>query len=317
MPQVDQKMQLLEDSFAIVLFTLSPLAVAIIFRFYERLYPTFKALQKQRVISGEPQQIKEFTAQIDRRCNSCLWARICLVVSLLGLGAWLLVPELMGVRGGESLIPWGKDLPLQSWGQGLPIGIKVYESLLAFMAWFALSFFLYKAVVVSRAIQELTVEGETDTAGARFSIDLYHPDRCAGLIKLSQLWLNVNYVVVIVGIGILLWVLHWQSWQDPLTWFYILGYIVLGPLLFFTPFLGLHSLMINAKEKELERCLSEWQKAKEAGKKAELDLWRKRYEEAKRLPSWPFNWEISRRFWGTYLFAPVLTIVLEGLFRIA
>jgi len=301
-PQVDQKRQLLEDSMGVVLFTLSPLIVALIFRFYERLYPTFRMLGKRRVISGEPSQLEELITQIDKRCNSRLWAGICSGVGLLAFGTWLWLLPLMGIR---------EDGAFQSWGRDLPLVIKIYVNLWALMAWFALLFFVYKAMVVLRAIQELSTNNKTATTGPRFSIDLHHPDGCAGLSTLSQLWFNVTYVVVMVGIGVSVYIVKWQMWQNPLVWFEMIGYAFLGSFLFFLPFLRLHSLMKNYKEEEFEKYFCEWQRTKETGSGAKLQRWRKRYEEIKRLPTWPFNWGNSLRVWGIYLLVNILIAILD------
>lgn len=304
-PNADQQQQLLEDAVGLTLLLLSPVAVAIAFRFYEQVYPTFDHLRRYQVLSLESRQLDEVESRIDACCNSIRWAVACFGFAVLFYAGWLLLPPLTGVRGGASLLYSAN----YSWGLALPVGIKLYLGFWSLMGWFVLFSFVYKAVVISKAIQRLSLEEEVPATEARFSVNLDHPDGSAGFDGLARLWLNVNYIVVIVGVALFVWVARWQDWHDPLTWAEISAYALFAPLLFLGPFVRLHTAMQGKKRKELERCVVAWQKAKSECKGAEARLWRKRYNEARNLPTWPLSLATRLRFTGSYLLPLGLSVV--------
>ena len=304
LPQLDKEMQLIEDFMAPVIAILFPLAVAIAFRFCERLYSTFKDLGRQNVISGTPDKLDKFITGIDRKFNSFALNAICIGMSLVAFSVWVWGPELIGFEKG-----FGSD-----WVNKLPFGVKIYAGIWVILAWFLIVSLTLKAIILWNAIRDLSTERLLAAIGIRFSIDLHHPDGCGGFSRLSRLWLNVNYLVVITGIYIFGVVAQWKPWKEPLTWVGVIGYIFFGPLLFFGPFLHLHSLMVEAKEKELDKCILEWERVKAEGTEAEIERKRELYEKAKNLPTWPFNIEIRKQFWKTYLLPfilPIYHLVLE------
>ncbi|MBN2462453.1 MAG: hypothetical protein JXB43_02500 [Dehalococcoidia bacterium] len=294
-------MTLLEDPVTLAIYILTPIGVAIAFRFYERLFPTFEALVRQGIISGGPKEVTRFINRVDQHLNSRLWAGICFGLGVALILCWLLGFTLIGMEGG-----------FRGWSEDLPLALQVYLSFWGIMTWAALLFFAYKAAVVWWTIQTLPIANRENICEPRLNVDIHYPDRCAGYSRLSNLWLHVNYITVLIGMCLFAYAISngWNFW----SWILAITYLILAPPLFFAPFLRLHSLMLNSKEQELEEHLIAWKKAKEAGKdKEEIDHWRRQYDEAQQLPTWPFNWKTNILFLGTYLFPPLVAVIIEVL----
>ncbi len=299
LPNPSIKYPLLDTPLAIVIIVLIPLGTAVAFRFYEQLFPTLEKLNRQGVISLEANEFKSFEDRIESRCNSLRLAIIFLIISLIVFWAWAWLPWLIGVKEERGL----------GYIDMLPTPIIIYLAIWIIMYFYSLLFFVRKAKVLWNAIRKLSTQTEK---GLGFSVNLDDPDEVGGFSPLSALWLNVNYMAVFVGIVIFGTMIRWHAWVEPLFWFVVPAYIFLAPLLFFGPFMQLHSLMTNVKQSELEKRRRAWDNATTDQENEEQ---RKLYADAQSLPTWPFDLKTRRLFWVTYII-PFLVPVFNRILRL-
>jgi hypothetical protein len=270
------------NNMSVAIYVLSPIGVALVYRFYKRLLPVLDEIIKAGTIHVQEENVNDFLNALYNRLNSRLWAIICFILGLFIYLFWLYVLPLLQIESGFKT-------------GGFPI-LKIYVSFWGILLYSVLFFFAYKVIVIWQLIYNLAVNSVEGSKEPHFQVDMGHEDGCAGFKMLSLLWLNVNLVVTIVGTGIIVYAFD----HGLNTWFWLLLiiYIIVGISLFFAPYSKLHSLML--------------------AKKDILYREHKHHQVRKNIPEWPFNLRIKKSFWIIHLLPVygVLIIELLKLFKI-
>lgn len=151
------------------------------------------------------------------------------------------------------------------------------------------------------------------------------PDKAGGLRPLGDLALTFHFILVLPLIHIVISVYCWGMTLGSIIG--ILGYTPFVIAVFFLPLSGAHNVMKNAKEKELQRISNKFNeyyflftedknvKDLPAGDDdlailQMMDKLRTSYEVVDKMPVWPFDLSIIRRF-VTSIVLPFILIVVE------
>jgi len=280
-----------------------PLAAAIAFKFYTSVLTTLSNLKDEGIlIESRTGAFTKFKNSLSRHCNF-----------------WPLVFIFLGVSLFTAYGIIGFTPPVAGY---FYIGMYYYLTVWSCMAWFSLLFFSWKAFIIWLGIKRIA-QGKAKLA---FLVKEFHPDGRGGLRALAYLWLNVNYIVVIVGVYIFTYASASNNWTNPMVVFAVVAYVILAPLLFLSPFLFIHSLMVKHRDKtvfEREASLRHIQelllhKINEPNSvdrdittlKSAQDFLKQRFEEAKRLPTWPIDISAWRIFLASYV-SPMLLFGIE------
>lgn len=286
---------LFKEPLFVAIYLLAPIAFATIFRFYKTIFRTFYKLYIMKVFWGEPEKIADFMTQLNNRLNShkvlagylVIGGALYFVVSPLGL--------LLGIYSISDLY-------------GLPIPLAIYHLIWVLILWLASFSFIFKVIILWQTIRAIPIKMRGGTTEPYFIINLSHPDGGAGYKELSFLWLRVTITGMILGIGVILYATG-NEW-DLISWILAIIYLALAPFLVSAPFVYLHSLMASFKEEEISEFYKIWKPPKQRSKDpVRVDELQKRYNNLKKLPTWPFGLNIGKLYWGLSVFPAIPTII--------
>lgn len=280
-----------------------PLAAAIAFRFYTQIFTILSNLKDEGIlIESRTGAFAKFKNSLSRRCN--FWPLVFIFLGVSLFTAYKIIEFTPPVAG------------------YFYTGMHYYMTAWSCMAWFSLLFFSWKSFIMWLGIKRIA-QGEDKLM---FQVKEFHPDGRGGLRALAHLWLNVNYIVVIVGVYIFTYASANSTWTNPMVVFAVVAYVILAPLLFLSPFLSIHSLMVKHRDKtvlEREASLRHiqellLQKINEPNSvdrdittlKAAQDFLNQRFEDARRLPTWPIDISAWRIFLVSYV-SPMLILGIE------
>ncbi len=284
----------MKDTLAVAIYLLAPIAFATIFRFYKTIFRTFYKLYIKKVFWGEPENINDFMTQLNNRLTSRKASATYLVI---GSAYYFTVNWLSILMGSDP-----------GWHYGLPITFAIYHKIWMLILTLASFSFVFKVIILWRTIRAIPIKMWEGTTEPHFIINLSHPDGAAGYNELSFLWLRVTMVGMIIGIGVILSATAFE-W-DLRSWIAAISYLLLAPFLVSAPFIYLHSLMASFKEAEIDEFYRILKPPKQNSKDPEKeDELRKRYNNLKKLPTWPFGWNIGKIYWGLAAFPAIPTII--------
>ena len=268
--------EIASHNMVIALYVLSPIGVALAYRFYKRLLPVLDELIEAGTIHIQAENVNDFLNALYTRLNSRRWAIICFIVSIFIYLFWLYVLPLLGIEAGFT-------------SGTFPIVLQIYVSFWGVFLYSALFLFTYKVITIWQLIHRLSVNSIEGSKEPYFNVDLGHKDRCAGFEILSRLWLNVNFVITLVGMALV----AYASVHGLNAWlcFLLVIYLVFGMSLFFAPYLKLHSLMLVKKDTIYTK--------------------HKHYEDRKDIPEWPHNLKIKKSFWIIHLLPVYGVFIIE------
>ncbi len=195
--------------------------------------------------------------------------------------------------------------------------------------WYALiltAFFYLLAYVVIYNIYTISFIKKIAVQG-KIKVDPLHPDGSGGLAKIGNLSLINSYPIIIVGLAIAAWILashyvfgspFFEMWPMIATFFYV----VISSLLFFFPLKQFHQPMLKERDKLLLGLISSFNERDEMlinNKEnlmeilSELETIKASYDLADKMPIWPFNFGLVRRFFLTAIVSPIGAFLLPYL----
>lgn len=154
-----------------------------------------------------------------------------------------------------------------------------------------------------------------------------HPDRCGGLVSISQYSLKIGYGIASLGLVIsAAAVTEFQHGTLEVAypvWTAIVAYIIFAPLFFFWPLGTAHQAMSEAKEAELLSLANQFDRVYDRVKQEginqdkqydddmkRLDHIKKLYEISLEFPVWPFDIQNLRRFFAVVT-APLIPAAIS------
>jgi hypothetical protein len=210
----------------------------------------------------------------------------------------------------QNWVPWssaGGYLNL------LPAG-AYYRTLFWLLNFYTFLFTIYNIIITVVTLRRLF-----QTRGIR--ILPLHPDKCGGVVSISQYTVKIAYGIASAGLvisGAAVFALQTKTLAQAYPILLgIVAYLVFAPLLFFWPLGTAHAAMQDAKERQLLQLAqryndvytrlntaSEGEAAFEKDIK-KLENIRKLYGIAQEFPVWPFDISTVRRFFAL-ITAPLL-----------
>jgi hypothetical protein len=149
-----------------------------------------------------------------------------------------------------------------------------------------------------------------------------HPDGVGGLRPIGDIALNFHFILLMPILIFIVNVYVWGFTQATLVGCF---YFVILAFIFFIPLTSAHDVMFEYKEKELYHLSKRYNDFVKEYKKIiekensnnediqimeNMDKIRSYYEEINRMPIWPFDATILRRFAGSILI-PLLFLLLQ------
>ena len=201
-------------------------------------------------------------------------------------------------------------------GRMLPVGWYFLFCLWLFYA--VVTFYIIRTISVSLFLASLVRQGHIRMLP-------FHPDHCGGLRPVGRLGLRNQYGLTVFGINVVLFLLTARAYQalppvHALIAVTIVGYLVVGPLVFLGPLAPFRSGMVRTKgdllgevaarlRLELQRLRKEISHGVITREDEELiDRLRKIGSVIDELPVWPFDSGTLLRFVTAYLL-PLLSAV--------
>ena len=182
-----------------------------------------------------------------------------------------------------------------------------------------LNFYTFLFAIYNIVITVITLRKLFDTRGIR--IQPLHPDKCGGVISISQYTVKIAYGIASAGLvisGATVFALQTNALRESYPIIIgIVAYLLLTPLLFFWPLGTAHTAMQEAKDAQLlqlakrfdalySRLSSEIDKDEDFEKDLKkLENIKKLYGIALEFPVWPFDISNLRRFFAV-ITAPLI-----------
>jgi hypothetical protein len=192
------------------------------------------------------------------------------------------------------------------------VGIITIDVVLAYVVGVA----IWKAGVTAWEFRQLGRRGE-------LKIRPFHPDGCAGLAAIGQLFLSFSFILIVGGLFLSGWLVygHWinpsfDHGLDHLTpWFAfsLIGVVGFSFAAFFLPLLAVHRLMKDEASRYETRVLAlagriadleesllssgSWSNHEELDARlAQLESLRSTYLHQRKIPTWPVDFETRGKF---------------------
>ena len=164
------------------------------------------------------------------------------------------------------------------------------------------------------------------------NISPWHPDRCGGLKSVSTYSITLGYAIAAIGLTVsvqtILEIQRGTFGTSYFTWFGLLAYLIVAPLIFFLPLGTAHAAMTKAKNTQLLQLSQQfdvqYQRISEAlnhgdvdysGNVNRIETLQKLYVITEQFTIWPFDTANLRRFL-TITLAPLLPAVVTIAFEL-
>jgi hypothetical protein len=272
---------------------LLPITAVLVYNFYQKFRSVYYKLWQQKAIIAQENQLGEIIEQVGKYCNQRATIFVCSIMACIADVSLVLFSRLTTTKDGMPSEP--------EFLYNLPMPIYIYNSIWIVFIFTAVLIFAWKALVIWYHTRKL-IKG-VGTQQPHFSLDLYNPDDCGGLKNLSYYWLNINLIVVFMGIWIIGSFIADKSENTlyNLYWLPVCLYAVIGALLFFALFLELHSLMSKLKNIEVDNCYQEYLKSSNSRAHTKTAYTYKKFQDSKHLPTWPLNINLKSIYLTGYL----------------
>jgi len=309
-------------SWSISILFLFPFVVALGYKYCREIPRLFQYLFQEVAQSGDDKaQVDEFYHWLDRRFNS-YWVSGAILVIIVALNAIYFHQILQEQKFVDWMTSGEIFGSLATMCRGLtPVG--VYAAIIQIVLMYWVFNLLWRGVVLAWGLNEFF--NKRDFA---IKLEPLHPDGCAGLSRINDIATLLNLTLFLLGIYLSLKVVDKIIIQDSSLWadignpFMLAGYIILAPLLFFSPLAAAHRRLMEAKEsflrplsKQCEQLFRELSDAKSddrgyAAARALQELARVRDSFRKEIPAWPFDFKSLQGFAGAIV-VPILPIIMS------
>lgn len=239
------------------------------------------------------------------------------------------VAYLFGAFGAASyLIYQVKKVPIE---QSKTLIWKDYRAFLGYftiytaiwvVCFFIIAIMIWKLLQIAIYIRELFKEFEVN-------IKPFHPDKIGGLKPITQIVVNINLFVFAAGIGLFFVYISYLRERWPHLWCIFAGYIIISTVLFFYPLSSARESMKKSKEEFLNtfsKTLNQeynkvFKEFKEGGIRPcdehlseeylnQVKALRDFYDQAKKMPVWPFDRDTILTFTSRVLL-PIFLVVIN------
>ena len=309
-------------SWSISILFLFPFVVALGYKYCREIPRLFQYLFQEIAQCGiGDKRVEDFYRWLDRRFNS-YWVSGAILFITVALNA-VYFHQILQEQKFTDWMTSGEILAsMAAMCRGLtPVG--VYAAIIQIVIMYWVFNLFWRGVVLAWGLNEFFNNRE-------FAVKLepLHPDGCAGLIRINNIATLLNMTLFLLGIYLSLKVVDKIIIQDSSLWadignpFMLAGYVILAPLLFFSPLAAAHQRLIEAKEnflrplsKQCEQLFHELSDAKSddgsyAAARALQELANVRDSFRKEIPVWPFDFKSLQGF-AAAIVVPVLPIVMS------
>ena len=288
--QGDSSTQILEDSRAVIIAIIYPIAGTLAYNFYSRIGQTFQNLQRRNVLQGLGYHA--WRSLLHRRLNM-----VKLQVFFIPLVIWVARSIPIGQADYYETIPRSIVLYMHIW----VVGIGNFASLE----------FGKKLILTALSIQRLAKSQDPwlePQAG--------HSDGGSGLTPLTDLWIGALLVGVLLDINVITMLLLPSDTPEFIVIPGIAIHFLVTSLFIRVAFWPIHELMKKKKKKKkkkeimVDRHFQEWQIQKEILSERML-ISRQNYKDALELPTWPIKRGMRELILGLVLLPPAITLVIS------
>jgi len=310
-----------------------PFVVALTWKYYQEIPDLFAELLRQSTKSEEcKKKIEGLYSTLDRRFNCCLVPVSAMAIALLLNGYYF--HEILQHDKFQDWITSGEFLKCLSKNERRGFtGIGIYAVIVQTVLSYWVLNLLWRGAAFAWALDQI-IEKQ------KFPIDIrpFHPDRCCGLGRIGDVAMLLNVTLFLLGIYVSLKVIdksliqHSPLSEDIGNPLFLVGYLILAPLLFFAPLAAAHERMkegqrdfllpLSRKCRRLYKNLSSesarangWSASDEMVRKAFSDLNSMRRQLRQEIPVWPFDFRSLRAFFATIV-VPIFPIVLPPLMKL-
>lgn len=207
-------------------------------------------------------------------------------------------------------------------GALLPVGYFFLFSI--FLFYFLASIYVLRCVAFALLLKDVVSHAELRLLPS-------HPDKAGGLRKVGNLGLRNQYALTLLGLNVVLLIVVSMRYLDVPPYLYelivaaVIGYLVLGPLVFVGPLLPFRSGMLKTKSAlmsevakrlriELQRLRGELQSGTITKEDEELiERLRKFGAVIDELPVWPFDSGTVQKFLVAYVIPIVSSVSYPAL----
>jgi len=178
---------------------------------------------------------------------------------------------------------------------------------------------IWKVIATACELKQLTVQ-------RRLRIRPFHPDGAAGLIAIGRLYFSLSLILLSIGLFLSGWIVyaHWINREFYETIFHyqwepwfgggLVVLLLVTVVAFFWPMLPMHRLMeeqaidaqgevealgerISTSEESLLSQSSQIEPGEIEAQFTKIDSLRRIYSERRRIPTWPADLQMFKKFW--------------------
>lgn len=277
-----------------------PIAIVLVFNFYNRVNTGFQQLVNDRVAIFESHSKQhQFLSEIDQALNR----------------PWFFYLSILLALACDTSMMWGRE---SYWNSGIG-GPNVWWFRLFSIINISVIFHIaMKSFVVVRSIRKLFTH--------EVVLQPLHPDGCGGLRSLGDISLAINYMVGIVAVYLSVLVFSGYPVRDsPVFLAILVAYAAGAGYLFFSPLSGAHDLMETEKRDILYGLNREFQTTyarlssnlneegialRDAQKIESLE---RLHRIASRMPVWPMDTRILGQFMAVVAIPLIMGLITESI----
>ncbi len=301
-PSANTYVELFEDHGNIINFgIILPIAIVLVASFYGKVESGFLQIIADGVVNFGSESIRDqYLSAFDRAINhkALFWLAGSLALVF------------------NAVFIWGKEAAWNDLFGGPP---SYWFRLFAFLNYYIMFHFAFKALVVVRYIRRLFLH--------EIAVQPLHPDGCGGLKSLGEISMSMNYLVCLVAayIAVMAFVGRTAA-EHPFFIPLVVAYVILALFFLFYPLTVAHDVMSAEKKKILTALNREFQATyitvrgslgekaldlKDAQKKFEsLDAL---YRIASAMPVWPLDTRIYAQFLAAVALPLAIGLLMEYL----
>lgn len=282
------------------------------FKFLDNLYTNKILLPRAKKQAKEMDDYEIFLARFEHVLNT----KLSYLFGVGGVVLFLYIVYLYTMKASieESLTLIWIDYRV------FPVNTIIYETVWV-VCYFIIAVMIWKLFQTAIYIKRLFSEFETD-------IKPFHPDKCGGLKPITQIVVNINLLVFAAGISFVIVYYSYLRTLIPNIWAIFAGYIVASLFLFFYPLIGARDSMKTNKERFLEFFseplnreydlvfqefrdgIDDYDKHLDERHLAKVTALRGFYDQAMKMPVWPFDRDTILTFTSRVLL-PVLLVAIN------
>lgn len=284
---------------------------------FRRPFKFIKDFYKNKVVTPRVRkgEFKDEYEMFLKRFEFTLNSKFCYIFGFLGILSYFYILQQYVMKASieNSMVLIWADYRF------FPINFIIYEAIWT-VGYFIIAVMVWKLLQIAVYIGGIFDKFHTD-------IKPFHPDKCGGLRPITQIVVNINMIVFAAGLSLV--IIYYSYLREFIAniWVLFAGYIMISIFLFFFPLLGARESMKTNKEKFLELFskplnqeyelifqefkdgIDEYDQHLDERHLSKVQTMRDLYDQAMKMPIWPFDRDTILAFASRVLFPIFLVII--------